>query len=45
MVFPKNFSKLDELPSIPKKSGLPALASLARMQDLVDRGRLVKCRH
>ena len=38
----RSSSELDEPPTIPKKSRLPALASLVRMQDLVDSGSLSK---
>ena len=38
----RSSSELDEPPTIPKKSRLHALASLVRMQDLVDSGSLSK---
>ena len=38
----RTFTEIDDLPVIPKVSSVPALASLSRMQELIDQGSVSK---
>ena len=38
----RTFTEIDDLPAIPRVSSVPALASLSRMQELIDQGSVPK---